>query len=298
MMMMMMMTTTTNRALTLLALVMTCCFPTSSAFMPSSTTIAATRLAVASHPYSDGDQLMNHDDNSDEDVRARLEQILSLTPTSHHHHHHSDSNSDNNNNNDHYEEHVLTAHRERIQQMELHLLDSLQDSNDGIDTLVDLWIGERGEEASCALHQMETHCSKGLVLEEKLLRSLIDRHGNEWAEPMSRLAVLLFTRGQYEEATHWCYAALQVKPWHFETGQLLVALWLRQENLVMAVRAAREFGLPELNDGKDHKRRRAWVAKNRAILQERLQKSRRATEDIHHDDFFSDEECLGEYCWT
>lgn len=289
-----------NRALALLALVVAS-FPTSSAFVPFSTTIAATRLAVASQPYSDGDQLMNHDDNhSDQDVRARLEQILSLTPTSHHHHHadSSSSKNDNSNNDHHYEEPVLTAHRERIQEMELHLLDSLQDSDEGIDTLVDLWIGERGEEASHALHQMETHCSRGLVLEEKLLRSLIDRHGNEWAEPMSRLAVLLFTRGQYEEATHWCIAALQVKPWHFETGQLLVALWLRQENLVMAVRAAREFGLPELNDGKDHKRRRAWVAKNRAILQERLQKSRRATEDIHHDDFFSDEECLGEYCWT
>lgn len=289
-----------NRALALLALVVAS-FPTSSAFVPFSTTIAATRLAVASQPYSDGDQLMNHDDNhSDQDVRARLEQILSLTPTSHHHHHadSSSSKNDNSNNDHHYEEPVLTAHRERIQEMELHLLDSLQDSDEGIDTLVDLWIGERGEEASHALHQMETHCSRGLVLEEKLLRSLIDRHGNEWAEPMSRLAVLLFTRGQYEEATHWCIAALQVKPWHFETGQLLVALWLRQENLGLAVRAAREFGLPELNDGKDHKRRRAWVAKNRAILQERLQKSRRATEDIHHDDFFSDEECLGEYCWT
>ena len=238
---------------------------------------------------------MNHDD--DEDVRARLEQILSLTPTSHHHHPHNADNDNSKNNHDE-EQHVLTAHRERIQEMELHLLDSLEDSDDGIDTLVDLWIGERGEDASYALHQMELHCSKGLVLEEKMLRSLIERHGDEWAEPMSRLAVLLFTRGQYEEATHWCYQALKVKPWHFETGQLLVALQLRQEDLVMAVRAAREYGLPELNDSTDHKRRRAWVAKNRAILQERLQKSRRATEDIHHDDFFSDEECLGEYCWT
>ena len=237
---------------------------------------------------------MNQNDGND-DIRQRLEHIMSLTPSS------SSSSSENKskapyNRQDHV---FLTAHREFMQEMELNMLDSLADSNEGIDTLVNLWVGEHGEEACAALHQMETQCSKGLVLEEQLLRSLIDQYGDdEWAEPMSRLAVLLFTRGQYEEATHWCYKALQVKPWHFETGQLLVALWLRQENLAEAVRAARAHGLPELNPAKDNKRRRAWVAKNRAILQERLQASRRASEDIHHDEFFGDEECLGEYCWT
>lgn len=251
--------------------------------------------ASSSSPYSsEGDRLKkNTQDNDSDSVRDQLEHLLRLTPNPHH-----DNKAQTTKNDQH--PHILTSHAERIKEMELHLLDCLQDSDDAIDTLVSLWMGEHGEEAAAALNDMQYECSRGLVVEEQILRSMIAHFSDEnWVEPMSRLAVLLFTRGQYDEATHWCYRVLDAKPWHFETTQLLIVTWLRRENYPMAVRTARQYALPNLNDKTQHKRRRAWVQQNRDRLQQELQASRVASQDIHHDEYFSDEECQDEqHCWA
>lgn len=242
---------------------------------------------------------------AEDNVRDQLEKLLSLTPQQHHHTRGSD----------HHQEEaalLLTSHEEHVKEMELHLLDRLQESDEAIDPLVDLWMGEHGQEAAQAMHRMETECGggpQGLEKEEAVLRSLIQIHqeqeedikNNGWVEPMSRLAVLLFVKGQYAEATEWCYRVLDKKPWHFETGQLLVALWLRRENLAMAVRVARQYTLPDLNQATNHKRRRAWVERNRSVLTDILQSSRRASEAFHHDESLfleGEEECQDEYCWA
>ena len=249
-------------------------------------------MTRSSSPYSsDGsDHLQkNHlkGESDDDRIRNQLEQLLNLTRNPHH-----DKDTQ-----EQREPPIFTSHAERMMEMELHLVECLQDSDDAIDTLVNLWMGEHGEEAAGIFYDMQYTCSDGLIVEERILRSMID-HFDGWVEPMSRLAVLLFTRGQYEEATYWCNQVLDTKPWHFETTQLLIAIWLRRENYPMAVRTARRFAIPNLNDKTNHKARRAWVQRNTARLQQVLQTARRASEEIHHDDYFSDEECQDEYCWA
>lgn len=257
-----------------------------------------------SHPVDDDrDSSDGQSAQYDANVRAKLEHLLSLTTPPHengsHHHRRQQQHEETKE-----EVVLLTAHAERTKEMELHLLECLQDSDDDsiYDTLVDLWMGERGEDACRLLHQMETSCSTGLVVEEQVLRAMTERYSvTEWVEPQSRLAVLLFAKGRYREATDLCHAVLSVKPWHFETAQLLVATWLRRQDFGMAVRAARQFALPPLNDRTRHKRRRQWVAKNRAVLTQVLHQSRRKSEELHHDDllFLQDgEECQDEYCWA
>ena len=115
----------------------------------------------------------------------------------------------------------LTAGMKRIKEAELVLLEHLETSDDSIDPIVDLWTCER-EDGAPILRAMEDHCSPGLRAEEKELRHMIEYYGMEWAEPMARLALILFTRGEYEESSDWCERCLQVKPWHFEIGKLLV----------------------------------------------------------------------------
>ena len=243
-------------------------------------------LRVSSFPPSSSEDRLI--DPKDDQIRDALERLLSQTPERGGGRLH-DSDLDHNN------MHILTSQAERIKEMELHLIECLKDSDEAVDTLVDLWVRER-EDASPILRQMEMTCSEGLRVEEEVLRSLIDRYEDEWVEPMSRLAVLLFTRGQYEEAAAWCYSVLNAKPWHFETGQLLVAIWLRQGEFGMAVQTAREHTLPELNASTNHKRRRAWVEKNTARIQQWLQMAREVSEDAVHDDV--DGECpVDEFCW-
>jgi len=126
---------------------------------------------------------------------------------------------------------VLTSTKHQLLQTEVELLRHLVESDDALDALVDLWARER-EDSSVTLISMEEHCSDGLREEEAALRKMMENYGNDWVEPQARLALLLFVRGMYDEAIHLSQSVLSIKPWHFETAQLLVVLYLRQNNWI------------------------------------------------------------------
>lgn len=102
---------------------------------------------------------------------------------------------------------------------------------------MELWLGERADAAE-KLKIMDQFCCLGLLEEAPQLRDMIGRYGTDWVEPMNRLALLLFTKGtvpRLTEATDLCHSVLRVKPWHFETAQLLVILLLQQGHFRQAV---------------------------------------------------------------
>lgn len=157
----------------------------------------------------------------------------------------------------------LTASSKRVKEVELELLEHLESDDASIDPLVDLWTLEK-KDAAPMLRKMEEHCSPGLLEEEKLLKELIDDYGDEWAEPMARLALIFFIKGYYDQAALMCEQALQIKPWHFEVGKLLVAVQLRQQQFEKALQTERTYALPSLNERTNNKRRKQWVQRWKA----------------------------------
>jgi hypothetical protein len=115
---------------------------------------------------------------------------------------------------------LLTSAGRRLRELEIQLLESLHDNDDGIDQLVHLWTTERNAESAYALLQMQTEnqvCSQGLVKEEADLAELCRTYPG-WAEPWSRLATLLFYKGvsRWSDALSAAEEAIRIKPWHFE----------------------------------------------------------------------------------
>ena len=175
----------------------------------------------------------------------------------------------------------LTAQMERLRTTEIQLLQALDRSDAALEPLVELWVKEKqGEGASQVLHQMMmNHVCPDIQQEEKTLRKLVQEHDQEdqeqphhpastWVEPHARLAVLLFSKGEYEEALALCDYVLLIKPWHFEIAQLFRMGLLKVGNWPFALRVTRELTLPPLH----HPKRRAkWIQKMTSLAQERLQ---------------------------
>lgn len=150
----------------------------------------------------------------------------------------------------------LTANQARLREMEIQLLEALRESDAAIDPLVELWVNERQDGAE-AIHRMIHVRSPGLLEEEYALRDMIEHYGPDgWVEPHGRLALLLFTRGEYWEAADLCQYVLDVKPWHFEVGQLLVITHLRLGDFEQALQITRKYVLPPLQHPK---RRTKWI---------------------------------------
>lgn len=197
----------------------------------------------------------------------------------------------------HSDKTLLTASSKRLKELELKLLKQLEDSDDVVDLLVELWTAERADAAK-DLQEMELgHCSPGLVQEESQLRSMIERYGSEWIEPMSRLAVLLFTKGRLMEAMDLTRSVLQAKPWHFEAGQLLVVMLLRVGDYASAIQAARVYTLPNLKESTQNRRRKRWVGKKVQQAQEMLRDALEATTIAVHPDVTSECPVDEPYCW-
>jgi hypothetical protein len=194
----------------------------------------------------------------------------------------------------------LTANSKRIKEVELKLLSELAESDDVVDPLVNLWVGERAD-ASQILRDMEEvgNCSPGLQKEEVQLRAMIERYGSYWVEPKSRLAVLLFTKGRYSEAIDWTWTVLEAKPWHFEAAQLMVVMLLREGHFVGALRVAKSYCLPQLNERTHHKRRKVWVQKKVRQAKEYLKQSAMVTISPIQEDSSVEELCSLEedFCW-
>jgi hypothetical protein len=193
----------------------------------------------------------------------------------------------------------LTASSKCLKEMELALLEVLMDSNDAVDLLMDLWMREP-EDAAGALCQIEQHCySPGLVQEERVLRDMIDYYQTDWVKPMSRLALVLFTKGIYDKATRWCETVLAVKPWHCEVAQFLIVVQLRQQNFGQALLTACRYALPALKETTEHKRRQKWVQWATAKAKERLQRAQVTTAVATLDEQLEECPLGGEnvYCW-
>ena len=79
-----------------------------------------------------------------------------------------------------------------------------------------------------------------------------------FAEPVNRLATLLYLQGRLEESRALCETVLAVKPWHFgaSSGMVMVCAGLGDPN------AARQWAsrrLPPIQPTGSNKRRRQWV---------------------------------------
>jgi len=82
------------------------------------------------------------------------------------------------------------------------------------------WFAERGPGPAADLLQAEQLANMGddriyQKEAERMFRKLIAEHGIYWAEPINRLATLLYRQGRYEESKACCELVLAVKPWHF-----------------------------------------------------------------------------------
>lgn len=205
---------------------------------------------------------------------------------------------------------------ERVQEMECQLLQSLKDSDEAIDLLVELWRHEGGPMYAKVLQNMENYCSSGLHKEERRLRSMIKEFSFDsnqhfvWVEPMVRLALLLFTRGKYEEVSEWCQKALQNKPWHLEAAQLLLVTHLRLGQYSDAIQLARQKALPDLRLTTNNRRRKLWVERQIQQAEDRLEATRRAISannseeeqqrksQLNEERYIHTEECpIDEVCW-
>lgn len=172
----------------------------------------------------------------------------------------------------------LTSSSQRRRQVEMQLLESLRDSDDAVDELMNLWMVERDAESAQQLVEMEEWCSEGLVEEEEALRGMIDDYGLDWPEPASRLAALLYFKGNSLESMQWAERALQVKPWHFETMHIQVLNCLRvyPEGVYKFARQ----GLPPLRPSTGNAARGKWVDQALIDAQEALQQAAQAKKHL------------------
>jgi len=153
----------------------------------------------------------------------------------------------------------LTAASRKRRETEIDLLESLRDADDAVDDLVALWMQEKGKSQANYLQEMEKSCSDGLLKEEELLRNMIEDSHNEWAEPISRLAAILFYKGRsVESKEHADFVLQNIKPWHFECAQLQVMNCLRLGLRKEVFQYAR-MALPRLNDKTNNSARNQWV---------------------------------------
>ncbi|GAX20950.1 hypothetical protein FisN_1Lh389 [Fistulifera solaris] len=170
---------------------------------------------------------------------------------------------------------MLSSVSRRRRELEIQLLESLNDSDDAVEELMHLWIAERGDGYATTIMEMEKECSVGLLQEELVLRNMIQEQPC-WAEPVIRLATLLFYKGRTEESYELAMHALCLKPWHIEVPQLLVMLALREQNMAKAICWARR-GIPALS--RTNRRRKEWVALSLEQAREQFNNAERQQEE-------------------
>ena len=192
------------------------------------------------------------------------------------------------------ENHLLTNAGRRLRELEMELLASLADSDAGIEELIHLWTTERDEEASTYLLAMQSaasECSAGLVQEEAALRQMSERYP-AWAEPYSRLATLLYYKGEAREAIEMAEKAVDLKPWHFEALHIAVLLSQQiQENddddnddsaaaastTTIHPKRAQRLARKALPDLTDRRGRQVWVERAVAQAAQQLREAEQRT---------------------
>ena len=174
---------------------------------------------------------------------------------------------------------LTTAERDR-RLVEIQLLRRLQDSDEPLQELWDLWFAERGPTARKRLEQADAYMARGqVVAAEAMLRKMIEEYGVYWVEPLNRLATLLYLDGRLEESYQLCLVVLRLRPYHFGALSGIVAVSTALRGRDQARRWA-EKRLPSLvasssfppfaTNGPTNPRRREWVQRAVKVAQETL----------------------------
>jgi hypothetical protein len=136
------------------------------------------------------------------------------------------------------------------------------------------WYNERGRTNTATLMEADKLVQVGTPeawkQAEELYRQLIVQEGVNWAEPLNRLATLLFYDKRYAEAKDLCQMVLTLKPWHFgcQTGIVMIC---EKMGDVHGVEYYSRLRMPPLRNG-DANERTEWV--NRMVKEARGKLSR------------------------
>lgn len=172
----------------------------------------------------------------------------------------------------------LTAMEMERRLAEIQLLTQLQDSNEVVEDLWNLWYQEQGPAGVAWMRQVEAHLTapQQWPQAERATIQMIQQYGTTWAEPINRLATLYFMQGRLTESEQLCHVVLTIKPWHFGALSGLVTVYASLHQ----VDKARQWAyrrLPSLqppNYGSSNQRRQLWVQEAirqaKAMLQQQL----------------------------
>lgn len=160
---------------------------------------------------------------------------------------------------------LTTIERER-RSAEIELLAHLNDGDEALNGIWNLWFAERGSKASALLHKADDMISEGAhawTEAEAILRGLIEQYGVYFAEPLNRLATLYYLQGRHEEALTLNQMVLAIKPWHFGALSHIVMVYAALGDSVSARQWA-AFRLPTISSAGSNRRRTRWV--ERAVV--------------------------------
>jgi hypothetical protein len=180
---------------------------------------------------------------------------------------------------------LTTIGRERFQ-AEMKLLESLKMSDDGLGELWKFWYNSRGKVKTAALFLAGklSFDEAQWPHAEEILRDLIAEEGIHWAEPLNRLATLLFYQGRFMEAKEICELVLIVKPWHFgcQTGIVEVCESLKDTDGVASWSGQRMPPLDRNNDASGDSREE-WVDRMLGEAQKMLDDGEQSLKDSFED---------------
>lgn len=149
--------------------------------------------------------------------------------------------------------------------IELHLLHSLQESDEALSDIWSHWFAEQGAEPAAELLRGEELASRGeeyFAEAEQIFRDLIASHGLYWVEPINRLATLLYRQDRLQESKECCELVLTIKPWHFGALSGIVLVCTKTRDMVNAKMWA-DRRLPAFQASGDNSQRKQWV--NRVV---------------------------------
>lgn len=170
----------------------------------------------------------------------------------------------------------LTSIERERRLAEIQLLEQLLHGDDALADLSTLWSQERGPDAARRLAHVEELAAQGprkWTDAEDELRALIQEYGVRWAEPVHRLATLLYMQDRLEEAEEMSLAVLAVKPWHYGALSGLVMVYAGQKDPYRARQWA-AHRLPSFCQEGLNRRRFTWVQAAVAQVRESLEESK------------------------
>lgn len=156
---------------------------------------------------------------------------------------------------------LLSSMGREIRKAEISLIKELEDCDEAMTELWNLWYSERGPEATRELKSIDKMMDDRSQWDEveRLLKALIKEHTINWVEPMNRLATLYYLEGRFEESKALCQVVLEQKPWHFGAIGELVMVCASLEQVLEARHWAAHRLPPLPPEGTSNNRRSDWV---------------------------------------